>query len=72
MVSALTMFRATGPRLFVFRKRLYSHKYDTPIQETLSDRTASGSCGTEIARPKGTVVSTFGMQEQCVLRVALN
>ena len=29
-----------------------------------SERTANGSCRTEIARPKGTVVSIFGMQKQ--------
>ena len=28
-----------------------------PFQKTLSERTANGSCRTEIARPKGTVVS---------------
>ena len=27
------------------------------FQKTLSERTANGSCRTEIARPKGTVVS---------------
>ena len=42
------------------------------FQKTLSERTANGSCRTEIARPKGTVVATFGMQKQCVLHVALN
>ena len=34
------------------------------FQKTLSERT-------EIARPKGTVVSTFRMQKQCVLYVVL-
>ena len=29
------------------------------FQKTLSERTANGSCRTEIARPKGTVVSIF-------------
>ena len=29
------------------------------FQKTLSERTANGSCRTEIARPKGTVVSTL-------------
>ena len=42
------------------------------FQKTLSERTANASCRTEIARPKGTVVSTFSMQNQCVLCVALN
>ena len=42
------------------------------FQKTLSERTANGSCRMEIARPKGTVVSIFGMQKQCVLRVALD
>ena len=31
----------------------------------LSKRMANGSCRTEIARPKGTVVSIFGMQKNC-------
>ena len=35
-----------------------------PFQKTFSERTANGSCRTEIARPKGTVVSIFGMQNQ--------
>ena len=34
------------------------------FQKTLSERTANGSCRMEIARPKGTVVSIFGMQKQ--------
>ena len=34
------------------------------FQKTLSERTVNGSCRTEIARPKGTVVSIFGMQKQ--------
>ena len=42
------------------------------FQKTLSERTANGSCRMEIARPKGTVVSIFGVQKQCVLRVALD
>ena len=42
------------------------------FQKTLSERTANGCCRTEIARPKRTVISTFGMQKQWVLRVALN
>ena len=42
------------------------------FQRTLSERTANGSCRMEIARPKGTVVSIFGMQKQWVLRVALD
>ena len=42
------------------------------FQKTLSERKANGSCRTEIARPKGTLVSIFGMQKQCVLRAALN
>ena len=29
------------------------------FQKTLSERTANGSCRTEIARPKGTVVSIY-------------
>ena len=33
------------------------------FQKTLSERTANGSCRMEIARPKGTVVSIFGMQK---------
>ena len=32
------------------------------FQKTLSEITANGSCRTEIARPKGTVVSICGMQ----------
>ena len=38
----------------------------------LSEITANGSCRTEIARQKGTVVSIFNMQKQWVLRVALS
>ena len=34
------------------------------FQKTLSEMTANGSCRTEIARPKGTMVSIFGMQKQ--------
>ena len=34
------------------------------FQKTLSERTANGSCRMEIARPKGTVVSIFGMQKR--------
>ena len=34
------------------------------FQKRLSERTANGSCQTEIARPKRTVVSIFGMQKQ--------
>ena len=44
----------------------------TYFKKTLSERTANGSCRMEIARPKGTVVSMFGMQKQCVFRVALD
>ena len=32
------------------------------FQKTLSERTGNGSCRTEIAQPKGTVISIFGMQ----------
>ena len=39
---------------------MYIHLF----QKTLSERTANGSCRTEIARPQGTVVSIFGMQKQ--------
>ena len=39
------------------------------FQKTLSERTANGSCWTEIVRPQGTVVSIFGMQKQWVLCV---
>ena len=42
------------------------------FQKTLSERTVNGSCRTEIARPKGTVVSILDMQKQWVLRVAQN
>jgi len=42
------------------------------FQKTLSERTGNGSCRTDIGRPKGTVVSIFGMQKQWVLRVAQN
>ena len=37
------------------------------FQKTLSEKTANGRCPTEIARPKGTVVSIFGLQKQRVL-----
>ena len=35
-----------------------------PISKNVAERTANGRCRTEIARPKGTVVSLFGMQKQ--------
>ena len=41
-----------------------SNPYIHLFQKTLSETTANGSCRTEIARPKGTVVSLFGMQKQ--------
>ena len=34
------------------------------FQKTLPERRANGSCRTEIARPKGTVVFIFGMQKK--------
>ena len=34
------------------------------LQKTLSERTANGSCRTEIAPPKGIVVSMFGTQKK--------
>ena len=34
------------------------------FQKRLSERTANGSCRTEIVRPKGTVVFMFNMQKQ--------
>ena len=34
------------------------------FQKTLSERTANGSCRTEIARPKGTVVSIFAKKKK--------
>ena len=42
------------------------------FQKPLSERTAKGSCRTEIAQPKGTMISIFGMQKEGVLRVAQN
>ena len=54
------------------RLTIGSGSYIHLLQKTLSERTANGSCRTEIARPKGTVVATFGMQKQCVLHVAIN
>ena len=45
--------------------------YINLFQKTLSERTANGSCRTEIARPKETVVSIFA-KKQWVLRVTLN
>ena len=47
-------------------------RVNTPISKTLSERKANGSCRTEIARPKGTVICIFGMQKEWVFRVALN
>ena len=40
-----------------------SHGYIHLFQKTLPERTANGSCRTEIARPKGTVVSIFDIQK---------
>ena len=72
--ESLSLFHLIGGTLGTrlisayLRERICIHLF----QKTLSERTANGSCRTEIARPKGTVVSTFGMQKQCVLHVALN
>ena len=38
---------------------LYIHLF----QKALSERTANGSCRTEIARPKGTMVSIFAKKQ---------
>ena len=50
------------------RPYIYMHLF----QKTLSERTANCSCLTEIAQPKGPVVSIFGTQKQWDLRVAQN
>ena len=51
---------------------VYKYMY-TPISKNVVGENGDyGSCRTEIARPKGTVVSIFGVQKQGVLRVALN
>ena len=38
-------------------QNITTYMYIHLFQKTLSERTANGSCRTEIARPKGTVVS---------------
>ena len=44
----------------------------TPISKNVVGENGEWQLSNGIARLKGTVVSTFGMQKQCVLRVALN
>ena len=42
----------------------FINRFSIHLFQKTSERTANGSCRTEIAQPKGTVVSIFGMQKQ--------
>ena len=53
--------RVTENRSVIFNRSTYV--YIHLFQKTLSERTANGSCRTEIARPKGTVVSIFAKKQ---------